>query len=387
LDDRWSRMIRRTLLAAAGPLCGAAGSMYFNYLRFGSVVQFGYIEDRARFVLDAPQIATSIAGYLLSPALSVFVFAPPLILALWVGRQAYHRWPLETTTVILASVAHLLLISSMKTWSGDLSFGPRFMLESIVLLMPLTLPAFEMAVDRASLPASIAVAAVMFLGFMVQLIGVSVNVAAIEVKRMAAGVVAHNQYVFVAGVSPIVSDLQDLVARRNLSPWAIRALAIPDFALLLLIVLVAIVVSGGWLIFQYFKVPEAESLNPNSRTLPLTIVASAVVPMLIGFAMARPLNQAPGVHGSELLNAGVAEERAGHTVIAEEDYAMVLTLFPTNKFAWFDMGVIEQDAGHIDEAISLYQRALRDDANFSPAKNNLEYIMRTHFGFTGPHPR
>jgi hypothetical protein len=39
------------------------------------------------------------------------------------------------------------------------------------------------------------------------------------------------------------------------------------------------------------------------------------------------------------------------------------------------------------EAISLYQRVLRDDANFSPAKDNLEYIMRTHFGFTGLHPR
>ncbi len=99
LPDRWSRMIRRTLLAAAGPLWRSAGSMYFNYLRFGSVVQFGYTEDRARFVLDLARSPTSIAGYLLSPALSVFVFAPPLILALAVGRKAYRRWPLETTTL------------------------------------------------------------------------------------------------------------------------------------------------------------------------------------------------------------------------------------------------------------------------------------------------
>ena len=176
LPDRWSRMIRRTLLAAAGPLGAVAGSMYFNYLRFGSVIQFGYTEDRARFVLDVPQIAKAIAGYLFSPALSVFVFAPPLILTLAVGRKAYRRWPLETTTLILAAVAHLLMIASNKTWSGDLSYGPRYMLESIVLLMPLTLPAFEMAVDRAPSRAAIAVAAVMFLGFIVQLIGVTVDV-------------------------------------------------------------------------------------------------------------------------------------------------------------------------------------------------------------------
>ena len=386
LPDRTSRMIRRTILAAAGPIGAVAGSMYFNYLRFGSVTQFGYWEDRARFVLDVPQIAKAIAGYLFSPALSVFVFAPPLILVLMVGRKAWRRWPLETATLTLAAAAHLLMIASNKTWSGDLSYGPRYMLESIVLLMPLTIPAFEMAVDRAPRRAAIAVAAVMLLGFVVQLIGVSVYVAAIEPKRIAAGIVANNAWVFVPSASPIVQNLEDLVNRRHLSPWAIRALALPDLALLLLIVLVAIVSCGGWLIFQYFRAPEADPANLGARALPMTIVASAVVPILIGFAMARPLTQAPGVHGSELLNAGVAEQRAGHAVTAEEDYAMVLTLFPTNKFAWFDMGVIEQEAGHIDEAISLYQRVLRDDANFSPAKNNLEYIMRTHFGFTGPHP-
>ncbi len=386
LPDRTSRMIRRTILAAAGPIGAIAGSMYFNYLRFGSVTQFGYWEDRARFVLDVPQIAKAIAGYLFSPALSVFVFAPPLILILMVGRNAWRRWPLETSTLTLAAVAHLLMIASNKTWSGDLSYGPRYMLESIVLLMPLTLPAFEMAVDRAPRRAAIAVAAIMFIGFIVQLIGVSVYVGAIEPKRIAAGIVANNAWVFVPSASPIVHDLEDLVNRRYLSPWALRALALPDLALLLLIALVAIVVCGGWLIFQYFRAPDAEPTNVGARALPLTILASAVVPILVGFAIARPLTQAPSVHGSELLNAGLAEQRAGHAVTAEEDYAMVLTLYPTNKFAWFDMAVLQQDAGHVDEAISLYQSVLRDDANFSPAKDNLEYIMRTHFGFTGLHP-
>jgi hypothetical protein len=355
--------------------------MYFNYLRFGSVLQFGYTEDRARFVLDVAQIVKAIAGYLLSPALSVFVFAPPLILALALGRKAYRRWPLETTTLVIAAVAHLLMIASNKTWSGDLSFGPRYMLESIVLLMPLTLPAFEMAVDRTSSRASFAVAAVAFIGFVVQLIGVSVDVGTNELKRIAAGIVANNAWVFVPSASPIVYDLQDLVARRNLSPWAIRALAIPDMALLLLIVLVAIVLFGGWLIFQYFRASEGGPANLNSRALPVTIVAAAVVPILIGFAMSRPINQTPGIHGYELLETGLAEQRAGKVVSAEEDYALVLSLFPTNKFAWFDMGLMEQEAGRINEAILLYQDALKDDPNFSPAKDNMEYIMRTRFGF------
>ncbi|MFZ2064262.1 MAG: tetratricopeptide repeat protein, partial [Candidatus Binatus sp.] len=384
LPDRWPRMTRRTLLAVVGPICAVAGTMYFNYLRFGSVLQFGYTEDRARFVLDLVQIAKAIAGYLVSPGLSVFLFAPPLILAVAVGRKAYRRWPLETTTLVLAAIAHLLMIASNKTWSGDLSYGPRYMLESIVLLMPLTLPAFEMAVDRAPSRAAFAVAAVVFIGFVVQLIGVSVDVGSNEVKRIAAGIVASNKWVFVPSASPVVYDLQDLFARRHLSPWAIRALAIPDMALLLLIILIAIVLFGGWLIFQYFRTAEGEPANLDSRALPITIVAAAVVPILIGFAIARPITEAPGVHGYEMLQAGLAEQRAGKVVSAEEDYAIVLSLFPTNKFAWFDLGLMEQQAGRINEAILLYQDAMREDPNFSPAKDNMEYIMRTHFGFGQP---
>ncbi len=338
-------------------------------------------------MLDVPQIAKAIAGYLVSPGLSVFLFAPPLILVLAVGRKAYRRWPLETSTLSLAAIAHLLMIASNKTWSGDLSYGPRYMVESIVLLMPLTLPAFEMAVERVPRRARIAVAAVMLVGFMVQIVGVSVSVSANEVKRIAAGIVANNAWVFVPSASPIVYDLEDLVARRNLSPWAFRALAIPDLALLLLIVLVVIVVSGGWLILLYFKAPQEEPAHVDSRALPIAIVSVAVIPIVIGFALARPLNQAPDLHAYALINAGLAAQRAGHVVAAEEDYALVLSLDPSNKYACFDMGVMEQDAGRINEAILLYQQALRQDPNFSPPKNNLEYIMRTRFGFPDPHPR
>jgi hypothetical protein len=387
LPDRWPRMIRRTLLSIAGPLGAVAGSMYFNYLRFGSVLQFGYTEDRARFVLDLVQIAKAVAGYLVSPGLSVFAFAPPLILVLAVGRKSYRRWPLETTTLTVAAVAHLLMIASNKTWSGDLSYGPRYMLESIVLLMPLTLPAFEIAVERAPSRAAIAVAAVMLLGFMVQLLGVSVFVGAIEAKRMAAGIVAHNQWVFVPSASPILQDLEDLVARRNLVPWAIRALAIPDMALLLLIVLVAIASFGGWQIFRYFGAPEAEPANLGSRALPMAIVSAAVLPIVIGFAMSRPITETVDVHATKLFNAGLAAQQAGHAVSAEEDYAEVLSLDPSNKYTRFNLAILEQNAGYIDRAISLYQDALRQDPNFAPAEHNMEYIMRARYGFANPHPR
>ncbi len=387
LPDRWPRTIRRTLLAAVGPLGGVAGSMYFNYLRFGSLTQFGYTSDQDRFVIDAAHIAKAIGGYLVSPALSVFVFAPPLILALAVGRRAYRRWPLETATLVLAAAAHLLFISCTRGWSGDLSYGPRYMLESIVLLMPLTLPAFEMAADFASRGAVAAVAAVVSLGFIVQLIGVAVCVEVIEWDRIAAGIVANNAWVFVPSTSPIVCDLKELAAGRNLSPWAIRALTTPGAALLLLMILVAIVLFGGWCIFQYFRAPQAEIANLDSRALPMAIVVAAVLPIVIGFAMSRPLTETAAVHANKLLNAGIAEQRAGHSVAAEEDYAVVLTLYPTWTFPRYDLGVLEQEAGRTNEAMILYEKVLRQDPNFAPARNNLAYIQRAALGLTNPPAR
>jgi hypothetical protein len=385
--DRFSRTIRRTILALAGPIGAVAGSMYFNYLRFGNVVQFGYTEDRARFVLDIPQIAKAIAGYLVSPSLSIFIFATPLILILAVARRAYRRWPLETATLIVAAVAHLLMISANKTWSGDLSFGPRYMLESIVLLMPLTLPAFEMALDGASIRATVAVAAVVFIGFIVQLIGVAVNVSVNEWNRIAAGIVNKNEWVFVPGASPIVYQLDEIIARRNLSPWAIRALAIPDVALLLLIVLVALVLLGGRRILDYLRAPLSDLANLNSGVLPIAVVSVAVIPILIGFAMVHPISEAPDVHAYALFNAGMAAQREGHAVAAEEDYAMVLTLYPSSKYPRYNLGLLEQDAGRINEAIALYEAVLREDPKFAPAKQNMEYILHTRFGFPNPVPR
>ena len=106
--DRWRQAIRRSVLAALGPMAGAACYLYFNYLRFGSVVRFGYdfageipgYTGREKLVFDPHQIAKAWAGYLVSPSLSIFLFAPPLILAIVAGRRAYRRWPLEASALI-----------------------------------------------------------------------------------------------------------------------------------------------------------------------------------------------------------------------------------------------------------------------------------------------
>jgi len=368
LPDRWPRTMRRSLLAAAGPAAGTAGYLYFNYLRFGSFSDFGYLREQDRFVLDAVQIVKAMAGYLVSPGLSVFLFAPPLILAVVVCRQACRRWPLETAALISASVADLLFISLTTGWDGGLSYGPRYLLEAIVLLMPLSLPAFEALADGRSRRAALAVAGVVLLGILVQLIGVAVYVTVNEADRAAAGIAEKGAWVFVPSASPIVCNLREILAGRNLSPWGLRALAHPGRALLLLISLILIVLIGCWRILRCFRAPEEDLAKVSSDGLPAAIVLAAVLPIFAGFAIARPVMDYRNVRAFDLIEAGLAAQKAGQAVTAAEDYAIVLGLDPSNKFARYDLGILQEDAGRTHEALVLYRSVLRHDPTFARAR-------------------
>jgi hypothetical protein len=255
--DRWARMIRRALLAGVGPAASAAGYLYYNYLRFGGLTQFGYTDSKERLAIHAAQNAQAIIAYLLSPSLSLFLFAPPLILALAAGRWAFRRWPLESGALIVAAIAQLLLFSCYASWSGDVGYGPRFMFEAIVMLTPLTLPAFEAVADSRSRRATMTVAALAGFGLAVQLIGVAVYQTVNEWYRANQGIFDNNAFVFVPSASPIIVDIRALAAGQHLAPWALRAWAHPGPALVLWIGLAIMVVGAraGWLLTFARRMP------------------------------------------------------------------------------------------------------------------------------------
>jgi hypothetical protein len=380
-------MTRWTVLAGLGPAVSVAGYLYYNSLKFGGVAKFGYTKDWERFRIDPKQIAEAIVPFLFSPALSVFLFAPPLILAVVAARWSFRRWPLETGTLLAASFAHLLLLacygSGISVGLGpysilDVTYGPRFMLEEIVLLMPLTLPAFEAVADLRWRRAATAVAGVVLLGLMVQLIGVAVYVTVNEWHRGAASAAVRAAYPFVLSESPIVVQLKDLLARQNLSPWLIRAFAQPGPALVLFWALFVVTIEGSCRIFEYFKSPEEEGGRFSSDRLPAVIVLAAAMPILAGFAMMRPVTDPPNVRTYQMINAGLEAQKAGHAVTAAEDYALVLGLDSSNKFARYNLGILQQDAGRVPEALVLYQSASRADPNFMAPRLRTMDLLRAH---------
>ena len=380
LPDRWPRAIRQGLLATAGPAAAVIGYLYFNYLKFESITNFGYklgdATGREGLVVNAAQMAQAIAAYLLSPALSIFLFAPPLILAVAVGRRGYYRWPLETIALLAASVVQLLSISLIRDWTGDVCYGPRYMLEAIVLLMPLTLPAFEAVANARSRRAAIAIGGVVLLGIVVQLVGVAVYPVINEWRRVAEGIAENGAFVFVPHASPIVYGLQELLAGRNLSPWALRALAQPGRALVLLFGLIAIVCAGGRRLIRYFRTPEKEVDTVSSDRLAGAIVLAAMLPILLGFAMARPITDPPNIHAFKVFESGLAAQDSRRPVAAAEDYAIVLGLNPADKFARYNLGILQQDAGRVGEALALYTSVLGNDPAFTPARLRIGSLLQ-----------
>jgi hypothetical protein len=104
---------------------------------FGNLLDFGYpdIAEGGKKILgfETPLVA-GLYGFLLSPAKSVFLFAPPLVLAipgLWpLGR----RRPGLAVLAAAGPAAYLLFFSRYTQWEGGYCVGPRYMLPAMALL-------------------------------------------------------------------------------------------------------------------------------------------------------------------------------------------------------------------------------------------------------------
>ena len=123
------------LCAASG--IGVAALLCYNALLFGRPFQFGYPAAaegaKALNTFDTP-LMRGLYGFLLSPGKSIFIFAPPVILALAGLRRL---WKLErgaALVAVLLPLTCLFFFARYTQWEGGYCVGPRYILPSIVLL-------------------------------------------------------------------------------------------------------------------------------------------------------------------------------------------------------------------------------------------------------------
>ena len=129
-------------LRAAFVLCtmsaiGVAVLLAHNALLFGSPFAFGYpaaaegAKQLNRF--DTPML-TGLYGFLLSSGNSVFIFAPPIILALAGLAGLWRRDRGLAALAVLLPVTDLIFFAKYSQWEGGYCVGPRYLVPALVLL-------------------------------------------------------------------------------------------------------------------------------------------------------------------------------------------------------------------------------------------------------------
>jgi hypothetical protein len=119
-----------------------------------------------------------IVGFLVSPGKSLFIFSPPLILALtapFIGTSRQKRWdaswPLVLTTVSI--VVYSLVRGSL--WWGGTNWGPRYMLPMTPFLMIAAAPAINAILESGKRLYKLGLLALLALGALVQIGGVALR--------------------------------------------------------------------------------------------------------------------------------------------------------------------------------------------------------------------
>lgn len=109
----------------------------FNYARFGNPLTTGYgAEDQFEF-LPFKYFYAGLAGFLISPGKSLFLYFPPVVLFFWAFRRFRGKFPAVMIFFILHALTQLLFYMPFIYWSGFWSWGPRY---SLLILPALLIP-------------------------------------------------------------------------------------------------------------------------------------------------------------------------------------------------------------------------------------------------------
>lgn len=175
----WStRKPRQVLAPWAGLLLPLLLLLWWNHHRFGGLFSTGSPHGSLRGLLGRgllSRLAESIPMNLLSLNQGLYAFAPPLLVATWVGLRSWRRCDVFERGALLLAGLMFGFYSTFVMWETSNAWGPRF----LVLLVPfLLMPMFRHASARARTGFLLAGAA----GLLVQLVGVLVVMSS-EVMR------------------------------------------------------------------------------------------------------------------------------------------------------------------------------------------------------------
>jgi tetratricopeptide (TPR) repeat protein len=78
-----------------------------------------------------------------------------------------------------------------------------------------------------------------------------------------------------------------------------------------------------------------------------------------------------------LLEQGIAQAEGNQLSQAATTFDDVLAVSPTNKYALYNLGLIDQDRHNLSGAVARYDQALKADNTYTPAMYNKALILET----------
>jgi hypothetical protein len=115
----------------------SAAYLLRNEIYFGDIREFGYpkvVEAGKHLNSFETPFTTGLFGFLLSPGKSVFLFAPPILLAIAGIWRLYKRNPGLGILAGGLPAVYLLFFSRYAQWEGGFCIGPRYLVPSLALL-------------------------------------------------------------------------------------------------------------------------------------------------------------------------------------------------------------------------------------------------------------
>jgi len=193
----------KSLWSVWGIIAGGIGLLLFNWIRFGSFLNFGYGDERF-----LPHLLDGLYGVLLSPGRSIFLYSPILTLAIPGAWWIYKKEKSLTLAVAITAVFYILMAASWHSWDGGWSWGSRLLTPIVPILGFLAAPAIDSAWGR---PADFAVVLILgVLGFGIQLMTLATNPLDVLVDAVVFGGVTYNESINSIGNSWLALQLQSL---------------------------------------------------------------------------------------------------------------------------------------------------------------------------------
>jgi hypothetical protein len=172
--------------------------LWRNAYLHGSAFDFGYPVaaegGKALNTFETP-LFTGLLGFLLSPGKSIFLFSPPILLAMTGLPRLWRRDRGLAVIAAATPVVYLLFFATYTQWEGGYSYGPRYLLPALALMGLAIGPALENAsrnVRRLAVGVFIA-------GVLVQALGMATSFLEADV----AGGYYDAQYNYRMGFSPL----------------------------------------------------------------------------------------------------------------------------------------------------------------------------------------